>query len=82
MPQVPPVCEVWPAHQAALRLFLACLSQMEMVTGAAGVVYCSARSVNVQQELQWLDLPVGIHAETVALYRSIERAAINILNAD
>lgn len=75
------VCEVWPEHGDALRLYLACRCQIEMVLGGmGGVVYMPARSVNVQQELRWLGLPQKAHASTVVLYRAIEAEAVNLLN--
>ena len=76
------VCNVWPEHWDALRLFLACLGQIEIVAGAAGgIMHMAARSVNVNQELVWLGLPKRIHAETVAMYRTIEREVLDIINA-
>jgi hypothetical protein len=75
------VCEVWPEHWDALRLYLACRSQLEMALGGmGGVVYMAARSVNVQQELRWLGLPRSVHAITVVLYRAIEVEAVNLIN--
>ena len=75
------VCEVWPEHWDALRLYLACRSQLELVLGGmGGVVYMAARSVNVQQELRWLGLPQRVHASTVVLYRAIEAEAVNLIN--
>jgi hypothetical protein len=74
-------CEVWPEHWDALRLFLACRSQLELSVGAmGGLIYSAARSTNIQQELHWLDLPRKLHAPTVILYRVIESEAVNQMN--
>jgi Phage related hypothetical protein (DUF1799) len=75
------VCEVWPQHWDALRLFLACQDQCELsVGGMGGALYLPARSVNVQQELVWLALPKRSQALTVAQFRQIEREALQLLN--
>lgn len=75
------VCEVWPWHWNALRLFLACQGQLELCLGMGGVVYAGARATNVAQELQWLGVPRKAHAEVVGQYRVIEREALTLLNA-
>ncbi len=74
-------CEVWPEHWDAFCLFQACTGQMEIsLGGMGGVHYMPARSVNVQQELRWLGLPKKRHAETVALFRTIEHEALRLSN--
>lgn len=46
-----------------------------------GVHHMPARSVNVSEELRWLNLPKKVHASTVALYRDIEQEMLLVLNA-
>jgi hypothetical protein len=73
--------EVWSEHWQAMRLFKACNAQLEIaVGGMGGVFHQAARSVNVQQELQWLGLPKADRIPTVVLYREIEREALRLLN--
>jgi hypothetical protein len=76
------VCQVWPEHWQALSLFLACRRQIEITLGGmGGVHHMPARSVNVSEELRWLNLPKKVHASTVALYRDIEQEMLLVLNA-
>lgn len=75
------VCEVWPDHWDALRLYQACRGQLEIsLGGMGGVHYMAARSANVQAEVVWLGIARKAHASTVALYRQIEAAAVTRLN--
>lgn len=45
-----------------------------------GVQYAPVRSVNVNQELQWLEIPRKRHAQVAQQYRVMEREALRVLN--
>jgi hypothetical protein len=83
-PSEPDICEVWPENWQALLLYLQCQSQREVslggMGGMGGVHYSPARSVNVKQELHWLNVPKQNHADTVHKFRTIEAEVLHILN--
>lgn len=74
-------CEIWPEHLQAYQLFQVARSQFEISLGGMGGMHHGAvRSVNLAQEMAWMDIPPKEQAPLLVLYRQIEAEALNVLN--
>lgn len=72
---------LWPEHDAAAGLFMACLGQLSLHVGPmGGTVHTCCRASEVRQEAVWMGLRGALQAKVVAQYRIVEREALRLLN--
>lgn len=73
---------MWPEHQDALRLFMACQSQWQLrLGGIAGVYWQAAQAVNVAQTMAFLAISKKDRTKVWEQYKTMESEALRILNS-
>lgn len=74
------MCEVWPWHQDALSLLLACIGQFQLGIGMGGAHWRPAQAVNVAQEMHWMGIEPESQPDLRWQYRVMEQEALRVLN--
>jgi len=71
-------CEVWPQHEQALEVFLACARQWRIVAGMAGAFYQGIDATALHSTMQMMG--IEDQRETLTLVQEIEAGALEHLN--
>ena len=72
-------CDVWPQHEQALEVFLACTRQWRIVAGMAGAFYQGIDATALHSTMQMMR--VENQRETLALVHEIEAGALEEINS-
>ncbi|XKE45755.1 DUF1799 domain-containing protein [Halomonas organivorans] len=71
-------CEVWPEHEQALEVFLACARQWRVIAGLGGACYQGIDATALQATMTMLG--VEEVRETLLQVQKIEAGAVEQLN--
>ena len=75
------LCEIWPEHQQAFQLFMACARHLTLVLGGmGGVMWRAAPVSSVSQVMVWQGIKRSDQGRLWQQYQLMEIEALKILN--